>query len=41
LPWLITAAFLSLGALAVHGAQKFGTTRVTDAVTSRVSEQAA
>ena len=41
LPWLLTAAFLSLGALAVHVAQKFGTTRVTDAVTARVSEQAA
>ncbi len=40
LPWLIAAAFLSLGALAVHMAQKFSTPRVTEAVASRVSEQA-
>jgi cytochrome c biogenesis protein len=41
LPWLIAAAFLSLGALAVHVAQKFSAPRVTDAVTSGVREQAA
>lgn len=41
LPWLIAAAFLSLGALAVHVAQKFSTPRVTDPATSRVGEQAA
>lgn len=41
LPWLITAAFLSLGALAVHVVQKSSAPRVTDAVTSRAGEQAA
>jgi cytochrome c biogenesis protein len=41
LPWLLTAAFLSLGALGVHMAQKFRVPRVNDAVTARGGEQAA
>ena len=41
LPWLLTAAFLSLGALAVHMAQKFSAPRATAAVASRAREQAA
>jgi cytochrome c biogenesis protein len=41
LPWLLTAAFLSLGALAVHMAQKFGTVRATSAAPAGAGEQAA
>jgi cytochrome c biogenesis protein len=41
LPWLLTAAFLSLGALAVHMMQKFSSPRVADTVPSRAGEQAA
>ena len=42
LPWLLTAAFLSLGALAVHMAQKFSSPRANAAVVaSRAREQAA
>jgi cytochrome c biogenesis protein len=41
LPWLLTAAFLSLGALGVHMAQKFRVPRVNDAVLARGGEQAA
>jgi cytochrome c biogenesis protein len=41
LPWLLTAAFLSLGAIGVHMAQKFRVPRVNDAVPARGGEQAA
>ena len=41
LPWLITAAFLSLGALAVHVAQKFRSPEAADIVPSRSPEQIA
>jgi len=41
LPWLLTAAFLSLGALGVHMAQKFRVPRLNDAVPARGGEQAA
>ena len=41
LPWLLTAAFLSLGALGVHMAQKFRVPRVSDSVPARGGEQAA
>ena len=41
LPWLLTAAFLSLGALAVHMAQKFSSPRATVVVPSRAGKQAA
>jgi cytochrome c biogenesis protein len=41
LPWLLTAAFLSLGALAVHMAQKFRATSAAQSVPVRGSEQAA
>lgn len=41
LPWLLAAAFLSLGALAVHMAQKFRAPRATDVVPARGGEQAA
>jgi hypothetical protein len=41
LPWLLTAAFLSLGALGVHMAQKFRVPRASDAVPARGGEQAA
>jgi hypothetical protein len=41
LPWLLTAAFLSLGALGLHMAQKFRMPRANDAVPARVGEQAA
>ena len=41
LPWLLTAAFLSLGALGVHMAQKFRVPRLSDAVPARGGEQAA
>ena len=41
LPWLLMAAFLSLGALGVHMAQKFRVPRVNDAVPTRAGEQAA
>lgn len=41
LPWLLTAAFLALGALAAHMAQKFASPRVAATITSRASEQAA
>ena len=41
LPWLLTAAFLSLGALAVHMAQKFGTARATSVAPVGAREQAA
>ena len=41
LPWLLTAAFLSLGALGLHMAQKFRVPRVNDAVPARGGEQAA
>ena len=41
LPWLLTAAFLSLGALAVHMAQKFRVPRVNEPVPARAREQAA
>ncbi len=41
LPWLLTAAFLSLGALAVHMAQKFRVPRVNEPVPVRAGEPAA
>lgn len=41
LPWLLTAAFLSLGALAVHMAQKFRATGAVHSVPVSGSEQAA
>ena len=41
LPWLLTAAFLSLGALAVHMMQKFSAPRAADTVPSCTGEQAA
>lgn len=41
LPWLLTAAFLSLAALAVHMAQKFSAPRVAETVPSGGREQAA
>ncbi len=41
LPWLLTAAFLSLGALALHMAQKFRVPRATDSVPATGGEQAA
>jgi cytochrome c biogenesis protein len=40
LPWLLTAAFLSLGALAVHMAQKFRVPRVAESVPAGGGEQA-
>jgi cytochrome c biogenesis protein len=40
LPWLLTAAFLSLGALAVHMAQKFRMPRVAEPVRVNAGEQA-
>ncbi len=40
LPWLIAAAFLSLGALAVHVAQKFRMPDAEEVVPSRRGEQA-
>jgi len=40
LPWLLTAAFLSLGALAAHMAQKFRVTRVAESVRVGGGEQA-
>ena len=41
LPWLLIAAFLSLGALGVHMAQKFRVPSVHDAVPARGGEQTA
>jgi hypothetical protein len=41
LPWLLTAAFLSLGALAVHVAQKFSSPRAVEPISSGAREQAA
>lgn len=41
LPWLLTAAFLSLGALALHMAQKFSAPRVKEAVPAAAGEMAA
>jgi cytochrome c biogenesis protein len=41
LPWLLAAAFLSLGALAVHMAQKFRVPRGTESVRVTGGEQAA
>jgi cytochrome c biogenesis protein len=41
LPWLLTAAFMSLGALAVHMAQKFRVPRVDEPVPARARGQAA
>ena len=41
LPWLLTAAFLSLGALAVHMAQKFRAPRAMKVVAASGGEQAA
>jgi cytochrome c biogenesis protein len=41
LPWLLAAAFLSLGALAVHMAQKFRVPRATQSVPVTGREQAA
>lgn len=41
LPWLLSAAFLSLGALAVHMAQKFRVPRAAESVPAGGSEQAA
>lgn len=41
LPWLLTAAFLSLGALAVHMAQKFRAAGAAQTVAVSGSEQAA
>ncbi len=41
LPWLLTAAFLSLGALAVHMAQKFRVPRATESVQVTGGEQSA
>ena len=41
LPWLLMAAFLSLGALGVHMAQKFRVPRVTEPVPAPGGEQAA
>jgi cytochrome c biogenesis protein len=41
LPWLLAAAFLSLGALAVHMAQKFRVPRATESVPVTGREQAA
>jgi len=41
LPWLLTTAFLSLGALGVHVALKFRVPRVDDPVPARGGEQAA
>jgi cytochrome c biogenesis protein len=41
LPWLLTAAFLSLAALAVHMAQKFRAPRAVDPVPACGGEQAA
>jgi hypothetical protein len=41
LPWLLTAAFLSLGALAVHMAQKFRVPRAAESVPVTGREQAA
>ena len=41
LPWLLIAAFLSLGALGVHMAQKFRVPRVNEAVPAHGGEQAA
>ena len=41
LPWLLTAAFLSLGALAVHMAQKFRVPRAAESVPINGGEQAA
>jgi hypothetical protein len=41
LPWLLTAAFLSLGALAVHMAQKFRAPRVKDSVPAGAGEMSA
>lgn len=41
LPWLLTAAFLSLGALALHMVQKFRVPRATESVPVTGGEQAA
>jgi cytochrome c biogenesis protein len=41
LPWLLTAAFLSLGALALHMAQKFRAPHVRDSVPAGAGEMAA
>jgi hypothetical protein len=41
LPWLLTAAFLSLGALGVHMVQKFRAPRVVDAVATAGGKQTA
>ena len=41
LPWLLTAAFLSLGALAVHMAQKFRAPRAAESVPITGGEQSA
>lgn len=41
LPWLLTAAFLSLGALAVHMAQKFRVPRAAESIPVTGGEQAA
>jgi cytochrome c biogenesis protein len=41
LPWLLTAAFLSLGALAVHMAQKFRVPRATESIQVTGGEQSA
>ena len=41
LPWLLTAAFLSLGALGVHMAQQFRVPRANDAVPAHGGEQTA
>ena len=41
LPWILTAAFLSLGALAVHMAQKFRVPRASEPVPVHAGERAA
>jgi cytochrome c biogenesis protein len=41
LPWLIAAAFLSLGALALHMAQKFRSPQAAEVIPSRGREQVA
>ncbi len=41
LPWLLTAAFLSLGALAVHMAQKFRVPRAAESIPVNAGEQTA
>jgi hypothetical protein len=41
LPWLLTAAFLSLGALAIHMAQKFRVPRAKESVSAGAGEMAA